>query len=924
MSDTFDSVRRELDPTIDLYEAYNKKVQAVTASTLAGSADQEAMLKKLQENLNKQLDELRNKNEVTADAVRVAWEQSIRRLDDAFANVWEDIFSGASDFGSSLKRWFTSLLAELAHAAITKPIVISMSGSMGLGGSSSALASSGGAGGAFDIIGNIGSMYSGVTSMIGAGATYLGSMAAGAGSAQAAMLASQSAAFGLEGAALTTGALTGGTAATSMLSTMASAAPYVAAILAIDALTGGSISTGVFGGARGERVRNVQLGYGEDGARSSSIRATHYDAGWGRSGSWTEEQLFDVKTQQAINATIESMVDGIKSNADRLGYAVNDAFSVGLEADIMGKTAEETAQIIADLINDIGSKAVESITDNAGVKLSDFVASMAIDGEKLGQTFNRVMTQFDAFNYPVGRLNDSLATLSISTLSAVDSLVSMAGGMQNLQALQSGFVNAFYTDAQKAELTTQSISTLFDGLGMAVPPTSAALIDLIGSLDLTTEAGQRAYTAITGSTAILKEYYDVQQQNIASQQRSYDDMLSVQKQAAQDAYNQQQASINAQKELLKASYDARLTALNAEKDAINKTVTAINSLKTSLASTYKGITQNTANTMASYMTGQQQLMAALSQAKAGNLPQVEQVQDALTAVSQNTANYYASFEDYARDQSITSMVIAELMALSDDQLTTQNNQLTSIDQQLTQAKAQYDFDAQALDRQLEASKLQLDALDTINTSILSLKDSMTSSIAAIGAKTAAAAGGGGGGYSSASAQQARNSLGLGPSSGSSGMLDDWARIPGTDNYVITDPDWMSWVADSAKAWDMTPMQYDAMLNPDTYQYRDWTSYVPGYASGGEHIGGIRLVGENGPELEVTGPSRIFNAQQTQNILRGANNGNSDALVQRLINEVSALREENKQLLIEIKNSSKRSAEKLEKFDKVGMPTLAVT
>jgi hypothetical protein len=47
---------------------------------------------------------------------------------------------------------------------------------------------------------------------------------------------------------------------------------------------------------------------------------------------------------------------------------------------------------------------------------------------------------------------------------------------------------------------------------------------------------------------------------------------------------------------------------------------------------------------------------------------------------------------------------------------------------------------------------------------------------------------------------------------------------------------------------------------------------PGFASGGTHSGGWRLVGENGPELEATGPSRIFNTNQTQQILAGAGGG----------------------------------------------------
>ena len=51
--------------------------------------------------------------------------------------------------------------------------------------------------------------------------------------------------------------------------------------------------------------------------------------------------------------------------------------------------------------------------------------------------------------------------------------------------------------------------------------------------------------------------------------------------------------------------------------------------------------------------------------------------------------------------------------------------------------------------------------------------------------------------------------------------------------------------------------------------------VPAFASGGIHTGGARIVGENGPELEITGPSRIFNSNQTGDIL---NNG---AVVQKL-------------------------------------------
>jgi hypothetical protein len=51
---------------------------------------------------------------------------------------------------------------------------------------------------------------------------------------------------------------------------------------------------------------------------------------------------------------------------------------------------------------------------------------------------------------------------------------------------------------------------------------------------------------------------------------------------------------------------------------------------------------------------------------------------------------------------------------------------------------------------------------------------------------------------------------------------------------------------------------DANGNPNGPGYNDPNTgdFIPQYAAGGDHRGGMRLVGEYGPELETTGPSRI--------------------------------------------------------------------
>jgi len=71
--------------------------------------------------------------------------------------------------------------------------------------------------------------------------------------------------------------------------------------------------------------------------------------------------------------------------------------------------------------------------------------------------------------------------------------------------------------------------------------------------------------------------------------------------------------------------------------------------------------------------------------------------------------------------------------------------------------------------------------------------------------------------------------------------------------------------------------------------------VPGFASGGMHMGGLRMVGENGPELEATGAARIYSATQTRAMM-GGNTEKLEELVVKLTEEVARMRDENTQLV----------------------------
>lgn len=86
--------------------------------------------------------------------------------------------------------------------------------------------------------------------------------------------------------------------------------------------------------------------------------------------------------------------------------------------------------------------------------------------------------------------------------------------------------------------------------------------------------------------------------------------------------------------------------------------------------------------------------------------------------------------------------------------------------------------------------------------------------------------------------------------------------------------------------------------------------IPQFARGGRHFGGLRIVGENGPELEYTGASQIYNARQTRDMLAGAGGDPAHA-------------EDLRRLLLEVVKNTKRTSDIARKHDVDGMPPVRV-
>lgn len=283
------------------------------------------------------------------------WNQALvrtrERIDEAFSNAWKGAFDSFKDFADNLKDAFKSLLAELAHLAITRPIVMSFASAMGLGGSSSAMA------GGLSAAGGIGGLFS----SLGGGLTGLGTSAISAVSG---------ATFGL-------GQLTGINALSNLgIRGFGNAASLTGTGLAMGAgagLLGGFASNAVFGPTTGiGNAAGGLLGMAFGGPLGAGI------------GSF-------------IGGGLESALGLNKNNGNQSGRAVIDLATGQITAQGVGKSFDEAnVQAAQQLATAIGQLAqVFGVNDRQYQVQVGNKFGVKLDGQKVGDAGDALAAVLD-------------------------------------------------------------------------------------------------------------------------------------------------------------------------------------------------------------------------------------------------------------------------------------------------------------------------------------------------------------------------------------------------------------------------------------------------------------------------------------------------------------------------------------------------
>lgn len=342
--------------------------------------------------------------------------------------------------------------------------------------------------------------------------------------------------------------------------------------------------------------------------------------------------------------------------------------------------------------------------------------------------------------------------------------------------------------------------------------------------------------------------------------------------AVQNAFTALQNSINK----VVTDLQSKLTVAN---EAVNRSRSIVNQLQQALSG--RAVSGDISTTMF-------RREGALNFLRRGDFSDEEALQEALGVISEPTEGLYGSFEDYARDFYVTSGIIEGAKKVAESQLSADERAVRLLEQQILDAQNQYQIMVD-----------QYNALLGIDTSIMSVADAIANLKGALGSLSSAT--------TAVTDLQEKEKVEMTAQMDAQKVVNELYKTGGYSKQADVEV-YNKWV-NYAKI-------VGAQATLEEWRKRGNRGTISGFAQGGFHTGGIRMVGEAGPEIEMTGPSRIFSHNQTASMFRDPDL--KDA-VRSLKSEVAGLRSEQRQIQMDISKYTKRSYDIERKWDVEGLP-----
>ncbi|WP_430436867.1 hypothetical protein [Oceanibaculum nanhaiense] len=787
------------------------------------------------------------------------FENALQGIQASFTDFFESLFSGGvdsfSDLASAAKKIMIRLAAELATLQFIGPQGLNITGLLsGAGGLANAGAAGGGAGGLGNIL-SIGRMFTNAGSGFLTGFGNIGANFA-AGGLSGAMFGLAGGGAAAAGVAPVAGGLTNAASAGLFGS---GGALTGAGALGLGGLAIGAImlASQLFKKKPSDFTASFQGMLGEDFIKSEDKANPETRQMRDQIQGAVESSMQAVLTGFGLDTPGSTYLDVAAGTRDQLRFWLYDTMEsyAGQPASVrsdpiasgqFGTVEELVAGVLEAVIARAGTKglteALRAVAENADFSdleeaLADIEFAKVYD--QLGQTV-KATAEADTAIAEINSRFDELTEFAERFGLAVDKVD--AGRVDAFADLATGFTQGLRDE----------ILALTDPAQLAVRELEAWRDAQIRNANAIAQANGLA-GASTEDLALIAELFGLRMQEVAGGVGEALEYISA---AQASSFNEQLRSVQ--------TYLGEVERSNA----------VWKRLSDQLRSTRQGLlTDENLSPLSPQLRREEakrQFDDVAARAALGDQDAIADLPDISRQYLEASRAYYASSEAYFSDFQRVQQVLADTEALT-------GRHLSIGDQQLAAARDQVE---------------KLTALINGDQLIVSSIEQANSLLAGIYAQLQAAGVPGAGGSGSGT-----GSLGTGVSYVDTGYQRSTDDI--INGLTRTELDRVRASVGLTTAGGGV-IQAQIAQDPDLAQrYRDAilaAGGVPSFARGGIHRGGLRLVGESGPELEFTPPSRIFSAAETQRMMSGtgapANDQAYSALLARfdaLLDEVADLR-----------------------------------
>jgi len=456
-------------------------------------------------------------------------DKAIERIDGAFADMWKGALDGSKNAFDVMTGGFKQMLAEMAHAAITRPIMITVGNAMtgrnepgGMGGMLGNVQSATGLVNAFTggTITALGSSIASVGATMGsAAATAFGSgVAAGAAGGFGTASAAVSGAMAAGGAA--------GTGAAAMGAMLGAVAPWAMGALALYSMFGDSFKGETrSGGSFWLQNDQVERLGGPSGGASQG--ATQFAEALLKQATETINRAFAaVDIDNALNGLIIAFEDSEKGRGGTYSFGDlsidGQRFDFGAEG--KGKGYGGTTGTLEEMMQNVEVDTWQTIIQawqSAIHVFPDMMQDMirGVDADALGMDAAKALAeQFIGTLEAINALSDALHSLpwvpaTAHTFEFAAALAQAAGGVENASGLLTSFYQNYFTEAERMADLTGSLTTAFADMGRVMPSTREELRAQITEAMAMGDAGAETAAkllALSQSFHTLTTYTDAQ------------------------------------------------------------------------------------------------------------------------------------------------------------------------------------------------------------------------------------------------------------------------------------------------------------------------------------------------------------------------------------------------------------------------------